>query len=172
MRTQLVTVLALLVALLGIAALPLIAGAGSHDVVMLRAVPYAEDAFVRPAVRDECRLETRVADFIVAASGGAVSTVAELPGNGETSVLDVRIADTTESGNAFAGRHKSLTLQGELRENGKVVGTFRARRSTMGGVFGGYRGNCSFLARCAKALGRDVAQWLRNPTMNARLGEG
>ena len=172
MKKQLVSVLALLVALMGIAALPLIAGAGSHDVVMLRAVPYAEDAFVRPDVRDQCKLETRVADYIVAASKGAVSTVGELTENGKASVLDVQIADTTESGNAFAGRHKSLTLQGELRENGKVVGSFLARRSTMGGVFGGYRGNCSFLARCAKTLGRDVAQWLRNPTMNARLGDG
>ena len=172
MNKQLVSVVSLLVALVGIAALPLIAGAGSQNVVMLRAVPFADDAFVRPAVRDECKLETRVADYIVAASGGAVSTVGELTGNGKAAVLDVQITDTTESGNAFAGRHKSLTLQGELRENGKVVGSFLARRSTMGGVFGGYRSNCSFLARCAKTLGRDVAQWLRNPSMNARLGDG
>ena len=172
MNKQLVSVLSLLVALVGIAALPLIAGAGSQNVVMLRAVPFADDAFVRPAVRDECKLETRVADYIVAASGGAVSTVGELNGNDKAAVLDVQITDTTESGNAFAGRHKSLTLQGELRENGEVVGSFLARRSTMGGVFGGYRSNCSFLARCAKTLGRDVAQWLRNPSMNARLGDG
>jgi hypothetical protein len=172
MKTPLVSVLAVAMALLGIAVFPLIAGAGSRNVMMLRAVPYAKDAFVRPAVRDECRLETRVADYIVAASEGAVSTVDKLPTNGKASVLEVRIADTTESGNAFIGRHKSLTLEGELRQNGKVVGSFRARRSTMGGVFGGYKGNCSFLARCAKTLGRDVAKWLRSPTMNARLGEG
>ena len=172
MNKQLVSVVSLLVALVGIAALPLIAGAGSQNVVMLRAVPFADDAFVRPAVRDECKLETRVADYIVAASGGAVSTVGELNGNDKAAVLDVQITDTTESGNAFAGRHKSLTLQGELRENGEVVGSFLARRSTMGGVFCGYRSNCSFLARCAKSLGRDVAQWLRNPSMNARLGDG
>ncbi len=172
MKKKPVSVLTLLVALVGIAALPLIAGAGSPNVVMLSAVPYAEDAIVRSAVREECRLETRVAEYIVAASGGAVSTVDKLTGNGRASVLEVEIADATESGNAFAGRHKSLTLQGELRENGKVVGSFRARRSTMGGVFGGYRSNCSFLARCAKTLGQDVAQWLRNPTMNAKLGDG
>ena len=42
----------------------------------------------------------------------------------------MQIIDAAEAGNAFAGRHKSLTIKGELREQGEVVGSFRARRST------------------------------------------
>ncbi|MEJ2404442.1 MAG: hypothetical protein P8171_09165 [Candidatus Thiodiazotropha sp.] len=45
----------------------------------------------------------------------------------------------------------------ELFENGKKIGSFK--------------GTCSILGRCVKALGKDISEWLINPTMNARLGE-
>ena len=39
-----------------------------------------------------------------------------------------------------------------------------------GGAFGGYKGTCSILGRCIKTLGSDIAKWLANPTMDAKLG--
>ena len=139
---------------------------------MLRDIPYAEDAFVREEVKSECRLSTRISDYIVQANRGGrqIITVDELPDGADASILDIEIVDATETGNAFSGRHKSVTLKGELRVKGKVVGTFRARRSTTGGVWGGFKSNCSFLARCAKTLGSDVAKWVQNPSMGANLG--
>ena len=86
-------------------------------------------------------------------------------------VLALEIVGTDEHGNAFTGRSKSLTVKGELREDGKVIGTFRARRSTSGGVFGGYKGNCAFFGRCAKTLGKDIVGWLQKPAMNSVLND-
>ena len=39
-----------------------------------------------------------------------------------------------------------------------------------GGAFGGFKGTCSILGRCIKAIGADIAKWLANPTMDAMLG--
>jgi hypothetical protein len=151
-------------------ALPFVAGAGIGPVVTLRSASFSDDAMVRDAVRTECSLDTTVPRWIAAAAQGRVATVDSLPQEGGN-VLNIQITDAAESGNAFAGRHKSLTIRGELRDGDKVVGTFRARRSTNGGMWGGYKGNCSFFHRCAKTLGQDVARWLNNPTMNAVLGD-
>ena len=172
MRNQRVLVLCLLFACVA-ATLGAAAPAAADDgkVIMLRSIPFSDEAFVRPEVRDECKLQTRVVDYILQAANGAqIETVDEFPKTTDARVLDIQIVDTTESGNGFTGRHKSVGLRGELRQNGEVIGSFRARRSTGGGVMGAYKGHCSFFARCAKTLGNDVATWLRNPTMKADLG--
>ena len=41
----------------------------------------------------------------------------------------------------------------------------------MGGAFAGYKGSCSVLGRTVKAMGKDVAQWLKAPTDEAALGD-
>jgi hypothetical protein len=33
------------------------------------------------------------------------------------------------------------------------------------------RGTCATLARCAQAIGQDIATWLNAPTMDAELGD-
>lgn len=154
-------------------------------IVLLQAVPaiaepltvqkpigFAKDAMVRDAVRDECELQTRLPDFVAeAATGWNVSFAEDIASVHSGKVLALEITETDEHGNAFTGRSKSLTVKGELRENGKVIGSFRARRSTMGGVFGGYKGNCAFFGRCAKAIGQDIAGWLQKPGMNSVLSD-
>ena len=35
-------------------------------------------------------------------------------------------------------------------------------RNSGGGFGGGYKGSCSVLGRCTKALGKDIAGWLRD----------
>ena len=143
-RSQILVVCGLATAL----ALPFVAGAGIGPVVMLRSASFSDDAMVRDAVREECNLDTTVPRWIAAAAQGRVSTVDSVPQDG--SVLSIQITDAAEAGNAFAGRHKSLTIRGELRDGDKVVGSFRARRSTGGGMWGAYKGNCSFFHRCVK----------------------
>lgn len=62
---------------------------------------------------------------------------------------------------------KSLTLRGELRDGDQVLGSFVAR-SQETGLF---KNSCEeFIAAGAKAA-RDIAKWLRKPTLKARLGE-
>jgi hypothetical protein len=140
------------------------------DLTILKPIEFGEDALVRDAVRAECQLQTRLPDFIAEYAKKHIQNIAfsdsvsdKTPGR----VLIVKITDVTETGNAWTGRSSALTIRAELREDGKVTGTFRSRRSTQGGAFGGYKGSCAFLGRCAKTLGMDIAKWLENPVMDA-----
>jgi hypothetical protein len=38
-------------------------------------------------------------------------------------------------------------------------------------MWGGYKSTCGIFERDAEALGKDVAEWLVAPSMNAKLGE-
>jgi hypothetical protein len=156
---------------LGLGSASVSAEPGNGQTVMMQSVGFAESVFVRDQVRAECQIETKLPHFIQAYASKHMNLtlVSELPESGKARVLTVEVTEVAEAGNAWTGRHKSLTIKGELRENGEVIGTFKARRSTNGGFVGGYKGNCSFFGRCAKALGKDVARWLQNPTMNAML---
>lgn len=151
---------------------PAAAARADGAVQIARSVAFADGAMVRPEVKSECQLDTRLPEFVkeYAEKNGTDVQLVDMPAkNGR--VLELEISDTYETGNAWTGRSKGLEVQGRLLENGKLVGSFRGRRSTRGGAFGGYKGSCAFFGRCAKALGRDVADWLKAPSMNARLGE-
>jgi hypothetical protein len=126
---------------------------------------------VRPEIRSECELEARVPEWIqlqAAKKGIQIELVDALPAAGQ--VLELEIADAIETGNAWTGRQKGLVIQGRLLENGQLKGNFRGRRMTSGGMFGGYKGTCSFLGRCAKTLGSDVAEWLKAPATGSNIG--
>ena len=64
-----------------------------------------------------------------------------------------------------------MTVTGTLREGGRAVGTFRAKRFTTGGVFAGFKGTCSIIGRTTKVIGKDIAAWLENPGMDSKLGD-
>ncbi len=147
------------------------AALAADSITMLRSVGFAEGAFVRPAIKTECKLEDRLPLSIQESArkqGIEVALVDALPSSGR--VLEIAISDAIETGNAWTGRQKGLVIQGRLLENGVVVGNFRGRRMTSGGMFGGYKGTCAFFGRCAKTLGRDVADWLKSPGKDASIG--
>ena len=147
------------------------AAAAGDSIKLLRKVGFAEGAFVRPEVKSECNLEGRVPEWVqqfAQKRGIHVDLVDALPDSGL--VLELEIADAIELGNAWTGRQKGLVIQGRLLENGKLKGNFRGRRMTSGGFFGGYKGTCSFLGRCAKTLGSDVAEWLQSPAGSSNIG--
>jgi len=82
-------------------------------------------------------------------------------------VLELTITDVhTAGGGAFSGP-KWITVVGVLRENGREIGNFTAKRITIG--FFQFSA-CSAAARCANAIGMDIAAWLENPQPNSRLG--
>ncbi len=74
-------------------------------------------------------------------------------------------------GNAFIGHQKYSASRGTLFENGEKIASFEARRQSMGGAFAGYKGSCSVLGRTVKAMGKDIAQWLKEPIDKAMLGD-
>jgi hypothetical protein len=141
------------------------------SIKLLRSLGFAEESFVRPEVKSECKLESRLPQWIqeyAHGNGIQVELVDALPKSGR--VLEVQIADTIETGNAWTGRQKGLEIRGRLFDGGELVGSFRGRRMTMGGFMGGYKGACSFFGRCAKTLGRDVADWLKAPAKDSMIG--
>jgi hypothetical protein len=149
-----------------VAALSVASGARAETQV-LRAIPYAKDAEVRQAVRDTCQLETKVPGFI-AQFGSDVVLVDQLKGG---RVLELAITQVHAPGGGGFSGPKWMTVTGTLREGGRAVGTFRAKRFTTGGVFAGFKGTCSIIARTTKAIGSDIATWLENPGMDSKLGD-
>lgn len=153
-----------------------IATAAQADPIrMARVTPYADGARIAGKIKDECtRLPTQLADFTKefgAEFGVEVELVDSVDAASEGRVLQVEITDAVSRGNPFIGHRKYTDIEGTLYENGATVASFRGSRESMGGVFGGYKGSCSVLGRTMKALGKDIAQWLRDPEDGAELGD-
>lgn len=154
--------------------LPLAAHAGGGKLHVQQPAAYDKDAAVNEKVKDQCAPEARLSEFVKEYAKGPFDEVVGLKdlskaGGGKT--LSLTILNVMGVGGGAWSGPKGITVQGTLRENGKVIGTFQARRSSGGGAYGGFKGTCSILERCAKALGKDIAAWLEGPSMDARLGE-
>jgi hypothetical protein len=138
---------------------PAIADAGG--VTVSREIAYAKGATVREKVRSECGLQT-VIPAAIAKNGVDVELV---DGRGN---LDIEITNAHgPGGGAFSGP-KWVEVQGTLRRGGKAV-SFRAKRFSAMDIFSG--GTCGILAKCGRAIGKDIAVWLTNPTPDAELGD-
>jgi len=134
---------------------------------------YDKDSGVNDKVKQECALDEKIPHFVQENAKGKfdVTPSKTLGDAGNSKALSLTIINVVGgAGGAWSGP-KIVTLQGPLKEQGKVVGTFTARRSSSGGAWGGYKGTCSIFGRDAETLGKDVAAWLAAPTMDAKLGE-
>lgn len=146
----------------------------ADTVTVQRPVPYADGALVAGAVKRECKLTEQLPDFVREYASENHTDVVFAPQASASSpgrVLVMEIVDASSDGNAFIGHHKSVTVRGKLYQDGKEIGDFTGRRNSMGGAFGGFKGSCSVLGRTVKALGKDVAQWLVQPTQGSQLGD-
>jgi len=136
--------------------------------------PFAKDVAVPEAVKKECDLENKIPDYVRVNAEGSFDKVvlidsasAGTPGQ----ALAIKITGLMGKGGGGWSGPKQVSIEGTLWNNGKVAGTFLATRFSSGGAFGGYKGTCAILNRCAKELGEDVSKWLTAPSMNARLGD-
>lgn len=142
------------------------AASADETLTVLSPVSYKDGITVRDAVKAECDLLEKVPAYIeeFAKKKNSVKLTADIAG-AKGRVLKVQITDVGERGGPGA---KSLTITGELRDNGKVIGTITAQRTSMGGPWG-FGGVCRSLQRCARTLGKDVATWLEEPAMDVKL---
>ncbi len=155
-------------------ALPLAAQAGGGNLTLEKKAPFAKGLYVPDAVRAECGLEQKVPEFVQEfAKQGFDSVVLADSVSAKTAgkALSMKIVDITGTGGGAWSGPKHVTIEGTLWQDGKVAGTFRASRYSGGGAFGGYKGTCAILGRCAKALGKDVETWAIAPSMDAALGD-
>ncbi|MEN8171036.1 MAG: hypothetical protein ABFS08_12510 [Pseudomonadota bacterium] len=151
------------------------AAAMASPVVVTSSVAYGKRSGASDKVKKECIIDKQLPDFIEQyASKNDIAVVqkdGKISSKGKGKVLVVEFDGIVAgSGGAFTGP-KAVTVKGALYKNGKKIGSFEGRRTSGGGAVFGYKGTCSILGRCVKALGKDIADWLARPTMNARLGE-
>lgn len=141
-------------------------GVAEDDVKVLRTISFDSEAKIRQAVKDECKIETDVPHFIDAYSDQVQLVDGPLGKKGR--VLDLTIVDARAAGGGMYSGTKWLTVKGVLKENGSKIGSFTAKRTTVG-LFN--LGACSAARRCSKAVGKDIAAWLKDPKSDSTLGQ-
>ena len=147
---------------------------GSGPVLVVQDhIPFSAEADVREEIRNECQLPKKLShfiqDFAATYSRRVLSDAAKAPKDAQ--ILMVEITNVSGGGGGAWSGGKSVSIQGYLQQDGKTVGSFKGRRFSGGGMFGAYKGTCAIMGRCVKALGRDVAEWLRHPSPDAVLGD-
>ncbi|WP_460527820.1 hypothetical protein [Chitinimonas naiadis] len=155
--------------LLLLAVLAHAASALAADKVLLEApVTYHANASVVDSVKTECKIEemlTRdVGAALVKVNKGGNGTVASAAEAGDAAVLRLQISHVLGVGGGAWSGPKAITVYAELVENGKVTRSGRVNRWSTGGMWGGFKGTCSILDRCSKALGADLSKWVVDPS--------
>ncbi len=147
---------------------------GGQSVTVSRKTEFAETSGASRNVKAECTLGTRLPGFIrdfAKAVDIDVVLADEVDDNTAGRVLHLEVTNVVGAGGGAWSGAKSVTARGKLTENGEVIGNFVSSRYSGGGAFGGYKGTCSILGRCIKAMGKDISRWLAHPSMDARLGD-
>lgn len=165
------------VILLGLSTTPGTADEGVVGIATL--IPYAEKAEIRNSIREDCGLGSKLSKLVVARSQKhdiAIVRVGNL-GSGaarnETDParnLDLRITDAIETSSGLLPTH-SLSIDGVLKEDGRVIGTFVGTRFARASFIPFRRGECAILSEAVRLLAKDVVRWMRKPDLEARLGD-
>lgn len=142
-------------------------------ILVIQPVVFGKDAYVSDAVQKECELPGKLTRFVQENASGQYATILTEAGNApaDAQVLNIEIVNLIGSGGGAWSGPKMVEIKGTLSQNGQALGDFRARRTSGGGAFAAYKGTCSILGRCVKALGQDIAEWLQHPSAHSGLGE-
>lgn len=130
-----------------------------YDVVTISSViPYA-DGVANEFIRSECNWNTVMPALMVMQSKHSVvasdEDLTQVPGK----KLFIKTSDMHVIGGSNLSGPKWIILQGELVDNGKLLGNFEFKRMTMGGKFT----TCKTLDYISESLIRDILKWLKNP---------
>jgi hypothetical protein len=115
-------------------------------------------------IKTQCSLAETQREAVVkelAAAGVTVQAAASDAPPAKGRFLQLRIESAISAGNAFTGHRKQVTTSAHLFENGKEIAQTTQSRDSMGGAFGGYKGSCNVLRRCAIVVGKDIAAWVK-----------
>ena len=147
--------------------------ASGQGVLVIAPITFNDTARIRQAVKNECKLEDRLAQSIEQFSAkqfAQIETDSTLKQR-DAQVLTIEIEQVQGGGGGAWSGAKSVTVNGTLTKNGKELGSFKAHRYSGGGMFAAYKGTCAILGRCTKTLGKDIAKWLSHPEKNSSLGD-
>ena len=143
------------------------AAAADEVIYIPKVVPFAENTNVPLAVRNECQLGEKVSEFLTEFA----PNVEVSAGPEQTRYLNMTITEVYAAGGGAWSGPKWMTVTGTLKEDDQAVASFRAKRFSTGGAFGGFKGTCSIIGRCTKAIAQDIAEWLKDPVDGAELGD-
>jgi hypothetical protein len=129
-------------------------------------VPYAEGVGSE-AIRKECAWNTDLSSHIVRNSKRNTVVVAKDVNAATGKVLKMTVTNVHALPGGRRSGPKWGNIEGQLQEGGQVIGSFKASRNTTSGGFTA----CGNLDSVGKALGEDIAEWLKAPRMDARLGD-
>ncbi len=124
---------------------------------------YAPGASYVQRVKDECAVEVKLAGQVrnqLRKHFDDVIPIKDLAEAGEEKALGLAISEIHGVGGGGWSGSKSITAQAKLQQGGKVIGVFKDRNSSRGGVLGPFQGTCAILDRAAEDLAEDIAKWL------------
>ena len=154
------------------------------SLIIQKTAPYQDWAAIRNQMKRDCDIEAQVPAMVKKHAEGYDNVLLYdiIPPDSVAAVLTMTIKDARGmTGGVYSGA-KSITVEGTVKQDGRVLGTFTDRQeSTWGrikvrglkviGKKGHNASTCDLLFQCAETIGEDVAEWLEKPTMNAKLGE-
>ena len=148
-------------AVVAAAALAVPGGAVAQEKLLIQPAHFGPNVQVTDAVRRECELEGKLDEWVME------SVSKKYPGAargdkaaGKDKLLKLTIVNVYGVGGGAYSGPKSMAVQAELMQGGKVIATTTKSRSSGGGAFGNMKGTCAIFGRVARALGSDVAAWL------------
>lgn len=143
-------------------------------------IPYAADSGAPAWVKEECGLASDLPIYIDNKARRGITVFRterplEVVEEAKDTVLFLEFSQIDAPRDTSLTAWRSITVRGELREHGEITASFEANRRKKGNVVTlillGGEDTCSMLDRCALKLAKDIAKWLKNPTMSAKLGE-
>jgi hypothetical protein len=153
------------------------------SLIIQKTAPYQNWAAVRNQMKRDCDIEAQVPAMVKKFAKGYDNVFLNdiIPADTVAAVLTMTIKDARGmTGGVYSGA-KSITVEGTLKQDGHVLGTFVDRsesavgRVKLRGIMNPKGqlmvGTCQLLFQSAESIGEDVAEWLQKPTMNAQLGE-
>jgi hypothetical protein len=129
-------------------------------ITVARSTPISASVNVHDKTLEQCNLQTMLPQLISEKNADV-----QLSDKHGATHLDLRIVDIhAPSGGVFSGP-KWVTVEGKLMAGKTVKGDFVAKETSMGSATA-----CGMLSKVMAALAGDIAEWVRSPAKDARLG--
>lgn len=141
----------------GLLIVPFALAANAETVTISEVIPFAENSGASTNVKSECKLETRIPEYIAKAAKGDISidTTGEDLDAVEGPVMFVTIAHVYAPGGGNWSGGKSVRVDVAVSVNGRVVEETTIQRSSRVGF-----GTCAILKKISRVLGEDIVAWL------------
>ena len=160
----------LVITFTGIACAALAAPVHADTVTVAKETVFSEDSGASDNVKRECDMQGRLPKYIkdYAKKHTKVEFATEDLDSVEGKVLYLTFEHVYAPGGGGYSGAKSVSVVGELKENGEVIASLTADRAALMAMT---PGTCSMLKRAVKKLGQDIGNWLKAPEMDSMLGD-